>query len=274
MGVHMTIYRKWFYTALSLLLATALIAQAGPQVIQGEELEKFLRLAKIIQSKSIGQGVTLPLKLTMDLSGETHFSAFKSIDVSKPFQTFDGGGIETSFQDSWRTEIAAYELDKMIGLGMVPATVERSYDGKKGSAQFWVDSMMQEGERLAKKIQPPDPTKWNQLSQKEKLFDSLIYNTDRNLGNLLITKDWDIILIDHSRSFRPFKEIKDPKLLTRFSKSLLEGLQRLNEKDLTEKIGKYVSKDQIRGLLARRDQILDLAKKMVAEQGEGRALYP
>ena len=270
----MTSYRRWLYVAVSLLLATTLIAQVGPQVIQGEELEQFLRQAKIVQAKNMGQGVTLPLKLTMDLNGVTRFSVFKTIDVSKPFQTFDGGGIEANFQDSWRTEIAAYEVDKMIGLGLVPATVERTYNLKKGSVQFFVDSMMEEGDRVEKKIQPPDPTKWNQLSQKEKLFDALIYNTDRNLGNLKITKDWDIILIDHSRSFRPFKQLKDPKLLTRFSKSLLEGIQRLNEKDLTEKIGKYVSRDQIRGLLARRDLILDLSRKMVAEQGESRVLYP
>jgi hypothetical protein len=219
-------------------------------------------------------GVTLPQKLTLALDGTTRFGAFKSIDLSKPIQTFDRGIIEVSFQDSWRTEVAAYELDKMIGLGMVLATVERTYRGRKGSTQLWVDSMMMEGERLEKKIQPPNPAKWNQIGQKGKLFDALIYNTDRNLGNLLITKDWDIILIDHSRSFRPFKELQDPRILTRFSKSLLEGIQRLNEKDLKEKIGKYISMDQIRGLLARRDRILELARRLVVEQGETRVIYP
>jgi hypothetical protein len=162
----------------------------------------------------------------------------------------------------------------MIGLGMVPATVERTHRGRKGSAQLWVDSMMMERERLEKKIQPPDSAKWNQIGQKERLFDALIYNTDRNLGNLLITENWDIILIDHSRSFRPFKELQDPKLLTRFSKSLLEGIQRLNERELKEKIGRYISMDQIRGLLARRDRILELAKRLAAEQGEERVIYP
>lgn len=270
----MKTYRTWFYLAVLLLLATTSIAQVSSQVIQGEELEQFLRQAKIVQAKSTSKGVTLPSKVTLELNGLTRFAAFKSIDVFKTVQTFDGGGIEPSFQDSWKTEIAAYEVDKIIGLGMVPATVERTYDGKKGSVQFWVDAVMDEGERVKKKTQPPNPAKWNQMWQKEKLFENLIYNTDPNQGNLLITKDWELVLVDHSRSFRPFKRLKDPKVLTRFSKSLLEGLQRLNEKDLTDKIGKYISMDQIRGLLARRDLILDMAKKMVAEQGEARALYP
>jgi hypothetical protein len=30
-------------------------------------------------------------------------------------------------------------------------------------------------------------------------FDQLIYNTDRNLGNLLIDGDWRIWMIDHTR---------------------------------------------------------------------------
>jgi hypothetical protein len=274
MEVRMTRYRRWLYVVLPLLLVTNLVAQVASQVIQGEELEQFLRQGKIVRAQDIGKGVTLPLKLTMDLNGVTRFGVFKSIDVNKPVQTFGAGGFETAFQDSWKTEIAAYEVDKIIGLGMVPATVERNYAGKTGSAQFWVDSIMEEGERVRKKIQPPDAAKWNQLAQTKRLFDALIYNTDRNLGNTKITKDWEIILLDHSRTFRPFKELKDPKTLTRFSKSFLEGIQRLNEKDLIEKIGNYLSKDQIRGLLTRRDLILDLSKKMVAEQGEARVLYP
>ena len=38
-----------------------------------------------------------------------------------------------------------------------------------------------------------------------------LYNTDRHLNNILITKDFQIRLIDHSRSFRPFDTLKEPK---------------------------------------------------------------
>src|SRR5262249_25170123 len=148
------------------------------------------------------------------------------------------GSREMDFQDSYRTEIAAYEVDKLIGLGMVPATVERKLDGKSGSAQFWVDSMMDESARIAKDLQPPDTKRWVELQAKVQIFDNLIYNVDRNRGNLLITKDWEIILIDHSRSFRPWARLKEPDNLVRFSKSLLEGLSNLNEKNLKEKTDK------------------------------------
>jgi hypothetical protein len=165
-------------------------------------------------------------------------------------------------------------VDKIIGLGMVPATVERELNGQRGSLQFWVQSMMPEAERVKKKVSPPDIENWNQLMFKVRLFDNLIYNTDRHLNNILVTKDWEIRLIDHSRSFRPFNELRAPKDLTRFSKSLLEGIQKLDEADLTKKVGRLLTPFQIRAVIARRDAILALAKTAVAQKGEAAVLYP
>jgi hypothetical protein len=108
---------------------------------------------------------------------------------------------------------------------------------------------------------------------KVRSFDNMVYNTDRNLQNLLITKDWELIMIDHSRAFRPLTLLKSPKDLVRFSRSMLQGLERLNEKNLTERAGKYLPKPQIQGVLKRRDEILKLAKKMSAEKGEAFILY-
>ena len=46
------------------------------------------------------------------------------------------------FFESYRAEIAAYELDKLLGLSMVPPTVERKVKGETGSAQMWVDDVV------------------------------------------------------------------------------------------------------------------------------------
>lgn len=265
--------RTVLYFSLFLLLATAVAAQVRSQVIQGEELENFLLKAEIVASKTLDIGVTAPKKVTMVLDGQTRYAVFKTVDEYKDLMKFSDGRQDMNFQDSWKSEIAAYEIDKIIELGMVPATVERTYKGAKGSVQFWVDSMMSELEHLKNKVVSPNAELFNQMMYKTRLFDNMVYNTDRNLGNLLITNDWEIILIDHSRAFRQLTMLKSPKDLERFSLSLLQGISKLNQQNLTEKAGKYLPKPQIEGLLKRRDHILALAKKVAAEKGEG-TYYP
>jgi len=259
---------------LFLLISVVVTAQVQSQVIQGEDLENFLRKADIVDSKGISIGITGPKKVTMVLNGQTRFGVFKSIDEYKDLMKYEDGRVEMNFQDSWKGEIAAYEIDKIIGLGMVPATVERTYKGAHGSVQFFVDSIMSEAEHKSKKAEVGNQDLFNEMMYKTRLFDNLIYNTDRNLQNLLITKDWELILIDHSRAFRPSTALKSPKDLEKISRSLLEGITRLNQKNLTEKAGKYLPKPQIDGILKRRDQILAIAKKQAAQKGENVALLP
>jgi hypothetical protein len=257
--------------AVFALVSARALAQTG-QVIQGVSLEEFLSKAKITRMSDIGTGVTLPQKATLELDGVQHFGVFKTIDESAKTKQLDRG-IELEFQDSWRTEVAAYELDKLLGLGMVPATVERVFDGKHGSMQFWVDSKMTEAQRVNKKLQPPRSFEWEEQIARIRLFDNLIYNTDRHMNNLLITEDWKIRLIDHSRTFRPFDQLRDPKQLTRFSRSVLEKMEQLNEPMLKDHLGKYLTPYQIQGLLKRRDAIIALSKKAIAAQGAGSVLY-
>jgi hypothetical protein len=265
-----TVFRR---IAMVVFLAAALAVSAAAQEFQGAAVEDFLTNAKITGMKTLSVGVTLPRKATLERDGTTHFAVFKVIDEKKSGATQLDRGVEIEFQDSWRTEIAAYELDKLLGLGLVPATVQRTYDGKQGSMQYWVESKWSEGDRIKQKLTPPNPIDWNQQVAKVRLWDNLIYNTDRNLGNLLITEDWKVRLIDHSRTFRPFNNLKDPKNLNTFSRELLAKLEQLSEPTLKEHLGKYLSPYQIQGLIKRRDAILELSRKLVAEKGAGAVLY-
>jgi len=165
-------------------------------------------------------------------------------------------------------------VDRIIGLGMVPATIERRIRGYSGSLQWWVDGMT-ENERIEARLIPPDIGAWNQDVQKFLLFDELICNIDRNRGNLIIDDDFHILLIDHSRSFPNFTELRHPERLKRFSRTLLEGLGRLELDDLKERLGKprYLLDGQIAAILARRDLIVELARQRVAELGEDAVLY-
>lgn len=265
--------RTALFFSIVLLLAAALKAQVQSQVIQGQELENFLQKADFSEVKTLSIGITAPKKVTLVLDGQTRYGVWKTVDEHKDLMKFDDGRVDMNFQDTWKSEIAAYEIDKLIGLGMIPATVERTYKGAKGSLQFWVESIMSEAEHRKTKAISPNPGLFNELMYKTRLFDNMVYNTDRNLQNLLITKDWELVLIDHSRAFRPQTMLKSPKDLEKFSRTLLEGIGKLTEQNLTEKTGKYLPKPQIQGILKRRDQILNLAKKTATERGEVETYY-
>ncbi len=280
---------SWLVVAVGLAGLPPLFAQATnapprttPQVIQGEAIEHFLRDAKVVGLKDIPTGVTHPRKATLELDGVTTYAVFKTIDENRQgVTTFTTGRPEIDFEDSWRTEVAAYELDKLIGLGMVPATVDRDVKGEHGSLQLWVDAQMTpdghqltETVRLKDKIEPPDVESWNEQMYKARLWDNLIYNVDRNGGNVLVTPDWRAVLIDHSRTFRHFAELHDAKGLTRFSRSLLTSMEKLDAQTLNAHLGRYLSTWQIKTILQRRDLLLALAREEVAKDGEAHVLFP
>lgn len=238
-----------------------------------EEIEDALRTAKIVKVKDLGTGITNPQKFTLD-NGKFQFAGvFKTIDERKHGLTKLATSVEMDFKDSWMFEVAAYELDKLLGLNMVPVTVERTYNGKKGSLQLWIENCMTERVRKEKNLSATDTVGWNRQIYKVRVFDNLIYNIDRNLGNLLIDANWKIYMIDHSRCFKSMDLLQHPKDLALFSRALMDGLRKLDEKTLQERCGKYLSNIEIKMMLKRRDQILALCDRLHMQKGDS-IFYP
>jgi len=110
--------------ALSLLLCFAFAvstrAVQEPQLTE-DQMRQFLLTAKVIQNKSASKGVTHTLRLTLSDGNITHDASFQSIDEHKSRFEGEGGTVEINFVDSYKYNIAAYELAKLIGLGdMMP----------------------------------------------------------------------------------------------------------------------------------------------------------
>lgn len=238
-----------------------------------QEIEDALSTAKIVKVKDLGTGITNPQKFTLD-NGKFEFAGvFKTIDERKHGLTKLANSVEMDFKDSWMFEVAAYELDKLLDLNMVPVTVERSYNGKKGSLQLWIENCMTERVRKEKNLTAPDTAGWNRQIYKVRVFDNLIYNIDRNLGNLLIDANWKIYMIDHSRCFKNMDLLQHPKDLSSFSRSLIDGLRKLDEKSIQESCGKYLTKTEIKMMLKRRDQILAMCDQLHTKKGDS-IYYP
>lgn len=253
---------------LSVMLVGLAQAQQAPpvqapaqSVMTRSEQEAFLRTAKIVKRQSAGRGVTGTVRATLSDGRVTHDASIQVVDEAR--QTFQGTqGVEFNFRDSWKFNMAAYILDRLLDLNMIPATVERVHDGKQGSFTWWIDDvLMDESARLRKKIEPPNPSRWNDQMFVVRAFDQLIHNTDRNLGNLVISKDWRIWMIDHTRAFRWNTTLRSSGDLARCDRRFLAGLRRLDQAGLKREAGKYLGDNEVRGLLARRDLIVAFCDK-------------
>jgi hypothetical protein len=247
------------------------------ELAQREKWEDFLMTAEVVDSKQMtGPGaVTSPWVLTLKKGDVTHRALWKNAQ-----------GRQGGFWEGWNYEIAAYRLDKHLGLGMVPPTVERRFREEKGSCQYWVDDCMSLREREEKKIKMP-PIKvfhWNRETYLQRLWDNLIANEDRHTNQILITPDWRMILIDHSRSFRTSSKFtksliytarhrEGPKLMSELPRAVVDRVKALDFATIRSVVGDYLSDEEINAVLARRDLILAEIDKLIKINGEDKVLY-
>ena len=85
-----------------------------------------------------------------------------------------------------------------------------------------------------------------------RVFNQLIYDTDDNLTNVLISPDWHLWMIDFTRAFRAHKDIAQVKNLVQCDRRLLAKMKEVSRSVLKEKMGRYLTGMEIDGLLARR----------------------
>ncbi len=176
--------------------------------------------------------------------------------------------------DSYKYNIAAYALAELLAMDdMVPMYVERKWKGNAGSMSLWLPWKMDEAERHKQKLAAPDADAWNNQMYKIRVFDQLVSDSDPNLTNVLIGENWKIWRIDFSRAFRLNKELKNPEDLVRCDPQLFEKLKALDASALTEKTTHYLTKDEVKAVMARRDKIVAQFQKMIAEKGESEVLY-
>ena len=256
--------------AFSVSLVLPLAGQA-PQT--REQVENFMRTAKVVGNRSTPSGVTRPSRLTLSDGTFKHDAVFQPIDERKHMFTPSAGMPEMNFVDSWKYNIAAARIAELIGLAdMMPPTIEYRYDGKPGALAWWMDNLMNEGERLKKKIGPPNPTAWNNDMYRQRVFMELVRDNDRNLTNVLISPEWRVIMIDFTRAFRLQDTIRVLEL-ERADRALLAKMAELTTESVTAATKGYLTSGEVSAVMKRRDLILTHYRNLVVKLGEGKVLY-
>jgi hypothetical protein len=255
---------------------TAAVVQFTPaELSQSEAVEEWLKTGDIVRSEEIGEGVTKPYRLFLK-AGEVELSgAWKNPK-----------GMQQGFLEGWQYEIAAYEMDKLLGLNMVPPTVERTFNKKKGSLQFWIKGTMSDLDRIENGVEMPASHiyRWENRKYLTRAFDCIIANDDRTQQNIRYTKDWRTILIDHSRAFRSTREhtknlmfgkngLKGAQMFRRLPREFVDNVKALNFDQIKEAVGDYLTKREINAILSRKEIFLKEIDEMIKEQGEDAILY-
>ena len=263
---------RFLLRALLAVFALACLGSApraqAPATPPEAAIEQFLREAKILRTRSAGKGVTGSLRATMSDGTLTHDAQIQIVDESRSEFT-TAKGVERNFRDTWTYNVAAYRIARLIDLRMVPVSVERRWNGRDAAFTWWVDDVaMDEEKRLKGNVQPPRTDCWLEQMHLLRMFDELIENTDRNMGNIIYTTDWRVWAIDHTRAFRRSSTPPNLAKLSRIDRGVLKGLEALDFQTLKKEIGRYLQDAEIRTVLSRRDALV----KHFASRGDG-ALY-
>ena len=249
-------------------------AAPAPVSLTPAQMEEFLLRAKIVRTRDAGDGITGSRRATLSDGALTHEAHIQVINQTLALFRPPTGPPEMNFRDFYGYNVAGYRLAVLLELDNVPMSVERSVDNKRAAVTWWIDDvMMDERTRLKTEARGPDPERTAMQTHVMRVFDELISNRDRNMGNLLWTTDWKMWMIDHTRAFRLGTDLQRPAALTRIERSLFESIRRLTLESVTKAAGTSLTRFEIQALLARRDVIVKLFEASITKRGEGAVVY-
>ena len=222
------------------------------------EIEEYLKTAPVLEVEELKVGVTRPKRVRLAPGGPIEYMAWKNVPPSRA----------TGYWESYKSEIAAYQVDRLLGLDMVPPTVERRVKGDLGAAVMWCSPSKNFKEMGGVPTAPPDKAgAWNRQLVRAKMFDNLIGNKDPNLGNWLVDPAWNLMLIDHTRAFTSDKDLVH-KRMDHLDAELWDRMKGLTLESLTAALQPWIDKAAIKAILQRRDRMQQEFDRLIAEKGQ------
>jgi hypothetical protein len=237
------------------------------------ELLEFLREAKVVETKAIGEGITRPRRLTLERNGVRAHAIFRNVHVEDSPARLPGGKRELAERDFFGFEPAAYRLGLLLGVDNIPPATLRRLEGEPGSVQVWIEKAMTEHQRREAKSEPPQKMDWQRHLQVRMVWDALIGNTDRNQGNTLYAPGWQMWLIDHTRAFRSGGDLQGAQDIVWCERGFWQKLRTVGDEEIRASVGENLRPAEISGLLERRRKLVDQIDALIKERGERAVLF-
>jgi hypothetical protein len=265
-----------FACARPAVLLTLLLAAAGAPAGEYTDvsswtdaaIEQFLASAPVVHDEEIGSGVTNPHRLTLEQDGTRIRALFKYHDGYTSYVSGESVLVALNSADRYQYDVAAYRVDRMMGLDKIPPAVLRDVDGRPGMVQLWLEDTITEEKRVEQGLQPPDPAEFERQWEVMRVFDVLIYNDDRNAGNILYAKDWTLYPIDHTRAFRLHggrPEVLRGAELTALP-DMVPMLEAIDPDELKTSMKGLLHPMQVKALVKRRNQLVKQAEKSAGDE--------
>jgi hypothetical protein len=270
------------FVALTLSLVVSGSAQAGEGKWLGpdnqllpfqtdEEVLDFLRTAKVIKFKELTSGKNRPLKVRLEKDGIQANAIFRMVDKRRDSTVIYGKRFN-DFHDSYLYECAAYKVSRLLGLDTVPPCVNRRFDKKNGSMQLWVEN----AQTIQGRVEDnnlPDNRSWSRQRQIMQVFDSLIYNFDRNQGNMLLDANDKLWFIDHTRSFPRSSKAPDLDKIVWCERHMWEALKSVDKDSLVDLLTPEVEYRRVISMVKRQQKIVEHIQGLIDSRGAEAVLF-
>lgn len=240
----------------------------------GDEVQEYLETAKVLSWTNISVGITRPKKLLLENDGVRAHAVFRYEHSTDRALRLSDGTFHMFFRDSYRGEPAAFELARLLRLDTVPPATNRTIRRLgSGSVQLWIENAMREHDRRTREIELPDRAHFFRQMYNMFVFDNLVHNIDRNLGNILIGPDWKLWYIDCTRCFAASRDLFKPDRVRKIERRFWKALQALDWDEVRERLRPYLSRFEIRALRIRHGKLVELLRKRIDELGEEAVLF-
>jgi len=231
-------------------------------------VERVLETGEVRSVRPLGRGGTRPLLLDLSDGQYEMRGLFKNVDRWIESRRVDGVVVRRA--DRFQHEVAAYRLDRLLGLGMVPVTVARfiqDEDAGPGSVQRWIEGAVEDLTAVPGPLPDAYLARVSVLQERARVFDALIGNADRQPEDYLhqLAEGW-LYLVDHSSAFATDSGVGSflGGQGCTLDSTMERALRSLSPREVRDQLTPWLNGEEIQAIFDRRDRLLRTCDRATA----------